>query len=69
MNQKKSILNKKIILIAVMALMLVLGICACRSGHAPGYGNTGKCTICGKTAAHKTSNYGFCTKHWKEATK
>ena len=58
----------KKLLLALLTLTLVLPLTAC-SGHAPGYGKTDECTICGKKATHKTSNYGFCDKHWAEATK
>ncbi len=54
----------------VLIAMLVVGIMcmsAC-SRHAPGYGNTSKCTICGKPATHSTENYGYCDEHWKDAT-
>ena len=57
---------KKVLAVIFMVSILV-GLTAC-SSHAPGYGNTSKCTICNKTATHKTSNYGYCDKHWKDAT-
>lgn len=55
------------ILLLAMLVSMFAFLTACRSGHAPGYGNTSKCTICGKKATHKTSNYGFCDKHWEDA--
>ena len=55
------------IAVVVMLLMLALVAAGC-SDHAPGYGQTDKCTICGKKATHSSTNYGFCDKHWKEAT-
>lgn len=64
-------MKKKIYRAIIMALVLgtLTATCtACTNGHAPGYGNTSKCTICGKTATHKTSNYGYCDKHWADAT-
>ena len=70
MNQKKGSSGGTIALIVVIIICIVLGMSSCGggSGHAPGYGNTSKCTICGKSATHKTSNYGYCDKHWKDAT-
>lgn len=69
MEQKKSNNIKSIIVIVIIALIVFIGINSCSSGgHAPGYGKTNKCTICGKPATHKTSNYGFCNKHWNKAT-
>ncbi len=70
MNQKKGGAGGMIALIAVLIIFVVIGMSSCggSSGHAPGYGNTSKCTICGKTATHHTSNYGYCDKHWKDAT-
>ncbi len=56
--------------IAALALVLVMAffmLSACSGGHAPGYGNTSKCTICGKPATHSTGNYGYCDKHWQDA--
>ena len=55
------------IIIIIIIAVLVLTMCGGSSGHAPGYGNTKKCTICGKPATHSTSNYGYCDKHWKDA--
>lgn len=60
----------------LIALVLLLVLCisvlalfsACDSGHAPGYGDTTRCTICGKAATHKSTNYGFCDVHWEKAT-
>lgn len=64
-------MSKKIISV-ILALVMLFSVLtlfsACDSGHAPGYGKTNKCTICGKKATHKTSKYGFCDKHWKKAT-
>jgi hypothetical protein len=59
--------SRIICLILAMAMMAMLSM-GSGSSHAPGYGNTSKCTICGKTATHHTSNYGYCDKHWKDAT-
>ena len=56
---------KKILLVLGIASQLLLTGC---SGHAPGYGDTSRCTICGARATHKTSHYGYCDKHWKDAT-
>lgn len=59
---------KSIVILIVAVVLLLACISSCTDdGHAPGYGNTSKCTICGKTATHKTSNYGYCDKHWKDA--
>lgn len=59
---------KTIVLLVVTVIMLFAVISSCTDdGHAPGYKNTSKCTICGKPATHKTDNYGFCNKHWKDA--
>ncbi len=55
------------IVFIALIFVLLLSMCGGNSGHAPGYGNTGKCTICGKSATHHSSNYGFCGKHWTEA--
>ncbi len=60
--------SKLIAIILVVVLIDGLFSMCSDDGHAPGYGKTSKCTICGKTATHKTSNYGFCDKHWKKAT-
>lgn len=57
---------KKIIFSCLLIAQVILSGC---SGHAPGYGNTSKCTICGAPATHKTANYGYCDEHWKDATK
>ena len=57
----------KRLLCLLLVILIVFSLCAC-GGHAPGYGNTSKCTICGKKATHKTSNYGYCDTHWKKAT-
>ena len=56
---------RKILLGLAVRRQLILYWC---SGHAPGYGDTAHCTICGAPATHKTSNYGYCDKHWKDAT-
>ena len=62
-------MNIKGILVLILVACLMFGLLgSCFSGgHAPGYGNTSKCTICGRTATHKTSNYGFCDTHWADA--
>lgn len=57
---------KKVLTAWMIASMLVLSGCG---GHASGYGNTSKCTICGKPATHHSTNYGYCDQHWKDATK
>lgn len=67
MNSSKKGGNTGIIIILVIAIIIGLVSCGGSGGHAPGYGNTSKCTICGKAATHKTSNYGYCTKHWQQA--
>ena len=74
-NKEGVIMNKKsgspiwAVVFIVIVLPLVLTMCSGgNSRHAPGYGNTSRCTICGKAATHHTSNYGFCDKHWKTAT-
>lgn len=59
--------SKLICVIVLLVIMLSVLVGCSDDGHAPGYGNTNKCTICGKNATHKTSNYGFCDKHWKNA--
>lgn len=68
MSNKKSGGGIALLVIVVILLALALSTCGGSSGHAPGYGNTSKCTICGKPATHHTSNYGFCDEHWKTAT-
>ncbi len=63
-------MNKKIRNVVLLILVVVLTaftLTACYGGHAPGYGNTRKCTICGKPATHSTENYGFCDTHWQKA--
>lgn len=58
--------GKSWLIIIVVAVLLVALFGSCSgNGHAPGYGNTSKCTICGKAATHHSTNYGFCDKHWK----
>ncbi len=59
--------KSSIIVIIIIILMIFLSFIGNSCGNAPGYGNTSKCTICGRTATHKTSNYGFCDNHWKNA--
>jgi len=49
-----------------MLLVLALAMAGC-SDHAPGYGQTDKCTICRKPATHSSANYGYCDEHWKDA--
>lgn len=71
MNEKKSSgQGGKIAEVVVIILFVVIGMASCgdNSGHAPGYGDTSKCTICGKPATHHTSSYGYCDKHWEDAT-
>ena len=61
-------LFKMLFFLIVVVLLLSLFVSIFDSGdHAPGYGNTSKCTICNKRATHSTSNYGFCDKHWEDA--
>ncbi len=67
MNQKNNSNDKKLAIIIVIIAVIIAWLFSC-SGHAPGYGDTGKCTICGKTATHHSSNYGYCDEHWKDAT-
>ena len=69
MNQKKGGTGGVIALIVVIIIFIAIGLASCgdSSGHAPGYGNTSKCTICGKPATHSTGNYGYCDKHWQDA--
>lgn len=55
------------VIIVVVLMCLLISMCGGNGGHAPGYGNTSKCTICGKAATHKSTNYGFCDKHWRDA--
>lgn len=62
---KKNIVRR--IAAAVLLVVIALVMAGC-SDHAPGYGQTDRCTICKKPATHSTDNYGFCDKHWKEAT-
>lgn len=54
-------------ILVFVLLCLLLSMCGGSGGHAPGYGNTSKCTICGKPATHHSANYGYCDKHWKDA--
>ena len=63
-------MNFKMILVLIIVVCLVFGLLSScfNGGHAPGYKKTNKCTICRKPATHKTSNYGFCDKHWKKAS-
>mgnify|MGYP004524132563 FL=1 len=56
------------IIIVILLVFLIVGSCG-NSNHVPGYGNTSKCTICGKPATHSTSKYGFCDEHWEDATR
>lgn len=59
---------KRIFILVLVVVLLCSVLAGCfNGGHAPGYGNTSKCTICKKPATHKTSNYGFCDKHWEDA--
>lgn len=58
----------KHMILVMLIIVMAISVIGCTNGHAPGYGNTSKCTICGKTATHKTSNYGYCDKHWADAT-
>lgn len=59
---------KTFFIIFAIALVIFIAVKSCSSdGHAPGYGNTSKCTICGKSATHQSDNYGFCDTHWKKA--
>lgn len=69
MNQNKGGAGGIIVLIVVLIIFILIGMSSCGggSGHAPGYGNTSKCTICGKAATHHSSNYGYCDKHWQDA--
>lgn len=69
MDQKKNQATGQIAMIVLFIFFIVIGLASCGdgSGHAPGYGNTSKCTICGKSATHHTSNYGFCDEHWQDA--
>ena len=58
---------KSILVFAVIIFVVVALIMSCsNNGHAPGYGNPNKCTICGKPATHKYTNYGYCDKHWMD---
>lgn len=50
------------LLIIIFFIAVIVGSCS-GNGHAPGYGNTSKCTICGKTATHHGGHYGYCDKH------
>lgn len=59
---------RRIVCLILAMMMMAMFAMGSGSDHAPGYGNTSKCTICGKPATHKTSNYGYCDKHWKAAT-
>jgi len=61
---KKNIAKR--IAAAFMLLVLALAMAGC-SDHAPGYGQTDKCTICRKPATHSSANYGYCDEHWKDA--
>lgn len=56
---------KFVIVVSLIIGMFFLSAC---SHHAPGYGNTSKCTICGKSATHSAGDYGYCDEHWKDAT-
>ena len=67
MNQKKGNGAGTFVLLVVIAILVIVGFASCGSDHAPGYGNTSKCTICGKPATHHSTNYGFCDKHWQDA--
>lgn len=58
---------KKAALILCLLLTLVLVYACSSNGHAPGYGTTSKCTICNKPATHRSTNYGFCDRHWQDA--
>lgn len=71
MNQKKGMSGVSKVFIIAVVMLIVIGMCSCGSNseHAPGYGSTSKCTICGKTATHHSTNYGFCNKHWEDATR
>lgn len=70
-ERTESIMTKayRIMIVTVLIMTMIFSVAGCSSDHAPGYGNTSKCTICGKPATHKTSNYGYCDKHWADATK
>lgn len=67
MDGKKNGGNIAVIIVLVIAIIIGLASCGGSDGHAPGYGNTSKCTICGKPATHHSTNYGYCDKHWKDA--
>lgn len=62
---------KKGYIILIVGILIAILIHSCTNGdktrHAPGYGNTSECTICGKAATHRSNNYGFCDKHWQDA--
>lgn len=60
------IVSAVFIIFIVILIFSILG--GMNNGHAPGYGDTSRCTICGKPATHYSSNYGFCDEHWKTAT-
>lgn len=54
------------VIIIVLTIAFIIAVFD-NDGHASGYGNTLKCTICKKTATHSTSNYGYCDEHWQDA--
>ena len=66
MVQNKGGSSAMIVVVIIFVVMAFIS-CGSNSGHAPGYGNTSKCTICGKSATHSTGNYGYCDKHWQDA--
>lgn len=66
-NNKGEGNNFIIFFIAIIVVAFLLAQCE-DDHHAPGYGDTSTCTICGKAATHHSSHYGYCNKHWKDAT-
>ena len=59
MNNNKAGMGKAIVVIIIVVIgIIVLGMSLCDNGHAPGYGETNKCTICGKPATHSSHGYG-----------
>ena len=53
---------KKRIVVALLVITISLSLYGCSGG-----GNTGRCTICRKTATHTFQGSGYCNTHYRDA--